>query len=69
MYTSTILRNVINYISNLKNVEIFNQIMPLKQHFKTFILEKFTMHKGSKQAIMKQEKMKFLIQNNAFKMQ
>lgn len=33
--------------------------MPLKQHFKTFILEKITMHKGSKQAIVKQEKLNF----------
>lgn len=54
--TSTSLRNARNDIITLKNVEIFNQIMPLKQHFKTFILEKFTRHRGSKQAIMRQEK-------------
>lgn len=35
--------------------------MPLKQHFKTFILEKFTMHRGSKQAIRRQEKWNFKI--------
>lgn len=35
--------------------------MPLKQHFKTFILEKFTMHRGNKQAIVKQEKWNFKI--------
>ena len=33
--------------------------MPLKQHLKTFILEKLTMHRGSKQAIVKQEKLNF----------
>ena len=54
--TSTSLRNARNDIITLKNVEIFNQIMPLKQHFKTFNLEKITKHRGSKQAIMKQEK-------------
>lgn len=33
--------------------------MLLKQHFKTFILEKFTRQGGSKQAILKQEKLNF----------
>lgn len=33
--------------------------MPLKQHFKTFNLEKITRHRGCKQAIMKQEKLNF----------
>lgn len=54
--TSTSLGNARNEIITLKNVEIFNQIMPLKQHFKTFNLEKFTRHRGCKQAIMNQEK-------------
>lgn len=59
--TSTSLGNARNEIITLKNVEIFNQIMPLKQHFKTFILEKLTMHRGSKQAIVKQEKLNFKV--------
>lgn len=54
--TSTSLGNARNEIITLKNVEIFNQIMPLKQHLKTSNLEKFTMLRGSKQAIMRQEK-------------
>ena len=54
--TSTSLRNARNGIITLKNVEFFNQIIPLKQHFKTFILEEITRHRGCKQAIMKQEK-------------
>lgn len=54
--TSTPLRNARNGIITLKNVEFFNQIIPLKQHFKTFNLEKITRHRGSKQAIIKQEK-------------
>ena len=57
--TSTSLGNARNEIITLKNVEIFNQIIPLKQHFKTFILEKFTRQGGSKQAILKQEKLNF----------
>ena len=57
--TSTSLRNARNGIITLKNVDFFNQIMPLKQHFKTFILEKFTRQGGSKQAILKQEKLNF----------
>lgn len=57
--TSTSLRNARNGIITLKNVEFFNQIIPLKQHFKTFILEKITRHRGCKQAIMKQEKLNF----------
>lgn len=56
---TTAFWNMINHTTTQKNVEIFNQIMPLKQHFKTFILEKITMHKGSKQAIVKQEKLNF----------
>ena len=54
--TSTPLRNARNGIITLKNVEFFNQIIPLKQHLKTFNLEKITRHRGSKQAIIKQEK-------------
>lgn len=54
--TSTSLRNARNDIITLKNVEIFNQIIPLKQHLKTSNLEKFTMLRGSKQAIMRQKK-------------
>ena len=54
--TSTSLRNARNDIITLKNVEIFNQIIPLKQHLKTSNLEKFTMLRGCKQAIMRQEK-------------
>lgn len=57
--TSTSLRNARNVIITLKNVEIFNQIIPLKQHLKTSNLEKFTMLRGSKQAIMRQEKWDF----------
>ena len=53
--TSTSLGNARNEIITLKNVEFFNQIMPLKQHFKTFNLEKITRHRGSKQAIIKQD--------------
>ena len=48
-----------NCIFSWKNVEFFNQIMLLKQHFKTFILEKFTRQGGSTQAIMTQEKLNF----------
>lgn len=33
--------------------------MPLKLHLKTFNLEKITRHRGSKQAILKQEKINF----------
>lgn len=33
--------------------------MPLKQHLKTFNLEKITRHRGCKLAIMKQEKLNF----------
>lgn len=57
--TSTSIRNARNEIITLKNVEIFNQKMPLKQHLKTFNLEKITRHRGCKQAIMKQEKLNF----------
>lgn len=35
--------------------------MPLKQHFKSFILEKLTIHRGNKQAIKRQEKWNFKI--------
>lgn len=54
--TSTSLGNARNEIITLKNVEIFNQKMPLKQHLKTFNLEKITRHRGCKQAIMRPEK-------------
>lgn len=54
--TSTSLRNARNDIITIKNVDIFNQIIPLKQHLKTFNLEKFTRLRRSKQAIIKQEK-------------
>lgn len=56
---STSLRNAMNEIITLKNVEFFNQIIPLKQHFKTFNLEKITRHRGCKLAILKQEKLNF----------
>lgn len=46
--TSTSLRNARNEIITLKNVEFFNQIIPLKQHFKTFNLEKITRQGGIK---------------------
>ena len=58
---STSLRNAMNEIITLKNVEFFNQIIPLKQHFKTLNLEKITRHRGCKLAILKQEKLNFKV--------
>ena len=56
---TTALCHKMNCIFSWKNVEFFNQIIPLKQHFKTFNLEKITRQRGCKIVIIKQEKWSF----------